>query len=79
MNIRILTRRSRLTGRHLPPVVEWAIVCPVCELDALGYDDEAEASYLAGIHNDLHHGSPDAVVAPVSEPQGSSRRFGGAV
>jgi hypothetical protein len=69
MNLRLLTRRRRITGRHVLPVLEWAISCPSCELDVPGYGDENEAAYLAGIHNDLHHGShPVALVVPISEP-----------
>lgn len=83
MNLHVLTRRLRVTGRHVRPVLEWAIVCPGCERDVPGYTDDQEAAYLAGIHNDLHHGShPVAFVAPVTEPStrslGSSGWSGGA-
>jgi hypothetical protein len=47
------------------------IVCPPCELDLPGYTDQGEAAYLAGVHNDLHHGSRcEASVVAVSEPPG---------
>ena len=69
MNLRILSRKRRTTGRHVLPVLEWVISCSECERDVPGYDSEQEAAYLAGIHNDLHHGShPVALVVPVSEP-----------
>lgn len=78
MNMRVLSRK-RLPGTHVRPVLEWAIVCGVCELDITGHGDENEAAYLAGIHNDLHHGSrPDAFVAPISEPDRPSQGLGGA-
>ncbi len=35
---------------------DWVIVCPACRVDVNGFTDPGEASYLAGIHNDLHHG-----------------------
>ena len=55
---------------------EWVIVCPACQVDVPGYTNPAEAGYLAGVHNDLHHGSrPDAYTAPVYEPV---RALGGA-
>ena len=53
-------------------VNEWVIVCPTCQVETDGYTTHAEAGYLAGIHNDLHHGSrPDAGTVPVLEPEDS--------
>ena len=56
------------------PSNEWVIDCPRCELVAFGYDDRAEAQYLADVHNDLHHGSREEALAvlvqePVIEPE----------
>jgi hypothetical protein len=45
------------------------ITCSDCELDFDDQHDADEASYLAGVHNDLHHaGRPTAVVVPVDVP-----------
>ena len=56
-------------------VQEWVIVCPVCQIDVDGYNTPAEADYLAGIHNDLHHGSrPDAYTVSIQEPAQKSRQ-----
>ena len=42
---------------------EWVIDCPRCELVSAGYEDQAEAKYLADVHNDLHHGSREEALA----------------
>ena len=54
--------------------IEYLIVCPVCELDFAGHADEAEAVHLAGVHDDLHHGSrPEAFVVPVTVASEAAR------
>lgn len=51
------------------------ISCGDCELAFDDQHDRAEASYLAGVHNDLHHaGRPAAVVVPVDEPTDQADR-----
>ena len=47
---------------------EWVIVCFPCRIDVDGHTDTSEAQFLAGVHNDLHHGSrPEAFIIPAEE------------
>src|SRR4051812_9834270 len=44
--------------------------CPACGLDFDPVTDSSEAQYLAGVHNDLHHGGrPEAARVAVDSDQ----------
>ena len=65
-----MTIRKETQPDSAPLNDNWLIVCFACRLDTAGYPDTAEAGYLAGVHNDLHHGSrPEASIAPVATYQ----------
>jgi hypothetical protein len=45
------------------------LTCPSCQVDVGGYGEPDEPSFLARIHNDLHHGHrPEAFAVAVDEP-----------
>lgn len=57
---------------HVEPE-DLVMVCLVCQLDGDAFTDESEATYLVGVHNDLHHGSrPEAFVVPLSASQSTT-------
>lgn len=41
-----------------------SVVCLVCRLEGRALDSAAEAEFLAGVHNELHHGA-----RPVAAPR----------
>lgn len=53
-----------------PELGAWGMACPVCEVSGGSYPGQAEARYLAAIHDQVHHGGrPTAQLAggPICE------------
>jgi hypothetical protein len=64
-----MTTPAPRTADATPETVPDTLICAVCDLSGGPFEDEEEAAYLIGLHNDLHHGGSGAPVpAPSVDP-----------